>query len=248
MENRFWEIDFFRGCAIITMVIYHLLYDLHAFGSLSIVLYRGFWHIFQIATASTFLTVAGVSLALSYNRLHAKGIKPQFSKYFKRGLSRLGWGMVVTVFTYLALGEWYVRFGILHCIGTSIILGYFFLIAPTEVPALCAGIGSLFFGLWLQKHTFPFSTLLILGFIPANFYTVDYFPLFPWFGVVLLGIALGKRFYANYERRFPLPDWSWILPIRCIRFLGKHSLTIYLLHQPVIIALLFLLGLIRLSF
>ena len=230
------------------MIIYHLLYDLSTFGSLSIVLREGFWHYLQIATASTFLTVAGVSLTLSYHRLQAKRVKPHFLKYLKRGLTLLAWGMVITVFTYLTLGEWYVRFGILHCIGTSVILGYSFLAIPTEIPALFAGIFSLGFGLWLQRQTFSFSAFLVLGFIPTHFRTVDYFPLFPWFGVFLLGIALGKRLYTDYKRNFPFPDWSKAPLIRFIGFLGKHSLTIYLLHQPIIIALLVFFGLIRLPF
>lgn len=245
---RFWEVDFFRGCAIITMVIYHLLYDLYAFGSLQIELFRGFWKAFQVATASTFLFVAGVSLALSYHRLKAKGTFPTFSKYLKRGLTILGWGMVITVVTYIALGDWYVRFGILHCIGTSTILGYVFLVVPGETVPFLGGIFSLLWGNWLLSQTFSFSFLLPLGFVPHTFQTVDYFPLFPWFGVVLLGIAFGKRFYREYQRQFVLPDWSKTLPVQGLSFLGKHSLTIYLVHQPILIAVLYLLGMIKLSF
>lgn len=243
---RFWEIDFFRGCAIITMVIYHLLYDLYAFGSLQIELFRGFWKAFQVATASSFLFVAGVSLFLSYSRLAVKGTPPSFSKYLKRGLTILGWGMVITLFTYVALGEWYVRFGILHCIGVSVILGYIFMILPSAIPALLGGLLCLLGGAFLYSRTFPFSVLLPFGFAPQGFKTVDYFPLLPWLGVVLFGIAFGKHFYREYRRRFPFPNWGEYAPVRAISFLGKHSLTIYLLHQPVLIALLFALRLIKL--
>ena len=243
---RFWEIDFLRGCAVITMVIYHLLYNLYSFGSLNINLYQGFWHYFQVATASTFLTLAGVSLTLSYNRVIQKGQKPSFSKYLKRGLQILGWGMVITVFTYVTLGDWYVRFGVLHCIGVSTILGYFFLGLQNDIITLIAGALCLVLGSILSSQAFPFSFLLFLGFKPYNFHTIDYFPLFPWWGVVLLGIFLGKQLYPGYKRIFPLPDWSRVPLIRAVSFLGQHSLTIYILHQPVIIALLFLLGMIQL--
>ena len=243
---RFWEIDFLRGCAVITMVIYHLLYNLYAFGSLNINLYQGFWHYFQVATASTFLALAGVSLTLSYNRTLQQGKQPRFTKYLKRGLRILGWGMVITVFTYFTLGDWYVRFGVLHCIGVSTILGYFFLALPNDIFTLVVSLLCLAVGHILSSHTFPFSFLLFLGFMPHHFHTIDYFPLFPWWGVVLLGIFLGKQLYPGYRRAFSLPDWSQVLPVQVVSFLGRHSLTIYLLHQPIIIVVLYLLGLIRL--
>ena len=243
---RFWEVDFLRGCAVVTMVIYHLLYNLYAFGSLNINLYQGFWHYFQVATASTFLALAGVSLTLSYNRTLQQGKQPYFTKYLKRGLRILGWGMVITVFTYFTLGDWYVRFGVLHCIGVSIILGYFFLALPNDIFTLIISLLCLAVGHILSSYTFPFSFLLFLGFMPHNFHTIDYFPLFPWWGVVLLGIFLGKQLYPGYRRAFSIPDWSGALPVQVLSFLGRHSLTIYILHQPIIIVALFLLGLIRL--
>ncbi|MEN3185514.1 MAG: heparan-alpha-glucosaminide N-acetyltransferase [Atribacterota bacterium] len=243
---RFWEIDFFRGCAVITMVIYHLLYDLYAFGSLQIELFRGFWKGFQIATASTFLFVAGVSLFLSYSRLLVKGALPSFSKYLKRGLTILGWGMVITLFTYVTLGEWYVRFGILHCIGVSVIIGYGFLLAPDNTSVVLGSALCFLGGALLSSRTFSFSFLLPLGFAPQGFKTIDYFPLFPWLGMILLGIAFGKHFYRGYRRQFSLPNWETTVAVRALSFLGKHSLTVYLLHQPVLIILLFLLGFIKL--
>ena len=243
---RFWEIDFLRGCAVITMVIYHLLYNLWSFGSLNINLYQGFWHYFQVATASTFLILAGVSLTLSYNRIIQKGQKPSFTRYLKRGLWILGWGMVITVFTYFTLGDGYVRFGVLHCIGVSTILGYFFHGLQNDIITLIASVLCLVLGSILSSQTFSFSFLLFLGFMPHYFYTMDYFPLFPWWGAVLLGIFLGKQLYPGYKRIFSLPDWSRVPLIQAVSFLGRHSLTIYILHQPIIIAILFLLGLIRL--
>ena len=72
---------------------------------------------------------------------------------------------------------------------------------------------------------------------------VDYYPLLPWFGVALLGVFAGHSLYPQAKPRYPLPDYSQAWPIRGITFLGQHSLAIYLIHQPIIIGLLFLLGL-----
>ncbi|RIK33561.1 MAG: hypothetical protein DCC55_34725, partial [Chloroflexi bacterium] len=71
------------------------------------------------------------------------------------------------------------------------------------------------------------------------------FPLIPWFGVVLLGVFLGNTFYGQQGRLVPLPDWPAAPPARLLQFLGRHSLTIYLIHQPLLVAILFALGLIR---
>ncbi len=73
-------------------------------------------------------------------------------------------------------------------------------------------------------------------------YSVDYFPVFPWFGVFLIGIFLGNVLYPKYERRIQIPDLSRFFVVRFFCFLGRHSLTIYLLHQPILILLLYVLG------
>ena len=128
-EDRLWEIDVLRGVAIVMMVIYHFLWDLHSLGGYDIALRTGFWSYWQIATASLFTGLVGLSLTLSYNRereIHPTG--SLWAKYIIRGLTVLTWGLVIGVVTFLALGVGlYVRFGILHLIGLSIILAYPFL-------------------------------------------------------------------------------------------------------------------------
>ena len=66
--TRFWEVDSWRGVAIITMVIFHLMFDLRNFGGVPVVLHEGFWFYFQRFTATSFITLSGVSVVLSYNR------------------------------------------------------------------------------------------------------------------------------------------------------------------------------------
>ncbi len=242
-KERFYEIDVLRGCAIVSMVIYHLLYDLSAFGNLKLELYRGGWLYFQRYIAISFLGLAGVSLYLSYERLKQKTGAAQLGHFIKRGMIIFLWGMVISAVTYIFLGQAYVRFGILHCIGTCIIIGTLFL--RFRVPSLPLGVVFIASGWWLYRKAFPFAYLLWLGFKPYRFYTVDYFPLLPWLGVFLLGVFLGEKLYAGYRRRFTIPDYSRFPIFAALGFLGKHSLTIYLVHQPAILALLFALGLLR---
>lgn len=142
--------------------------------------------------------------------------------------------------TRIFLDKAFVIFGILHLIGISIILAYPFL--KLRYWNLLIGVLCIFLGAYLKGFTFDFYWLSWLGFRPAQFYSVDYSPLLPWFGVVLIGIFFGNLLYSDQSRRFQLVDLSFFSGIKVFCFLGKHSLLIYLLHQPLIIAVFYLLG------
>jgi len=245
MAQRFWEIDFLRGIAIIMMVLYHLLYNLHYFAHFNVNVYSGFWMYFARTTATIFIFLVGVSLSISFSR--TKGFSfgstketRLFLKYLRRGLKVFSWGLIITLVTRIFLGKAFVIFGILHLIGISIILAYPFL--KLHYWNLFFGVFCIILGAYLKGFIFNFSYLSWLGFRPAQFYSVDYFPLLPWFGVVLIGIFFGNIFYPDYSRKFQLVELSSFSGIKVFCFLGKHSLLIYLLHQPLIIAILFLLG------
>jgi uncharacterized membrane protein len=143
-------------------------------------------------------------------------------------------GLLVSLCTLLFLREGFIVFGILHLIGISIILSpLFFRYKKWNIILgfLCITIG------------FVFSTLngpmwlLPLGIHPITFYSVDYEPIFPWFGVVLTGMGLGDLLYPKGVRSFTLPQIPEIF-VRPLAFMGRHSLIIYLVHQPVIILLI----------
>ncbi len=242
---RFWEVDFWRGLAVTGMIVYHLVYNLSAFGPYNLNPYSGFWLFFQRGVAISFLTLVGISLSLAHDRLLLRSKVPEFSRFGSRGGKIFLYGLAITVVTYFFLGDWYVRFGVLHCIGISIILGYFFL--RFYWVNLVLGLFIIAAGWMLYYQAFPFSFFIWLGFRPYGMYTVDYFPLLPWFGVVLLGVFLGKTLYPGYRRGFRIPDFSNIPPLAFFGYCGRHSLTIYLLHQPVLIAVLALFGLIAFS-
>lgn len=241
-EGRFWEVDFLRGAAIVMMVLFHLLWDINYFGVASVDVYAGFWFYFARATATLFLLVMGVSLTLSAARarlVHTPGAA-LVRRLVKRGLTILAWGMVITVATRLVLGDGFVIFGILHLAGLSTALAYPFLQLGSWNLAL--GGGLIVSGLWLQRLTVDVPWFVWLGLKPSTFYTVDYFPLLPWFGVVLIGMAIGDLVYRNYARWITLPNLASLWPVSGVCSLGRHSLAIYLLHQPVLIATLILLG------
>lgn len=227
------------------MVVYHLAYDLDTFGGYPINSTTGAWAWFADATASLFLFLVGVSLAISHARsVASRRGQNLFPKYLLRGLRILGYGMVLTLIS-VALGMGVIAFGILHVIGVSIILAY---------PLLGLRWPNLFLGgLVIAVGAYMMATgvssespwLLPFGVVPENLAMPDYRPLFPWFGVVLIGLFAGNLVYGA-RKRPPVPAKA-PFAARPLVPLGKNSLFIYLVHQPVMIALLAAFGVIEIG-
>ncbi|MEM7826656.1 MAG: heparan-alpha-glucosaminide N-acetyltransferase [Candidatus Aenigmatarchaeota archaeon] len=238
MEKRFWEIDFLRGFAVVMMIIYHLFFDLSYFGYFNI--NSAFWWWLAHVIATIFIFLVGISLSLSFSRtkkirMPTKEIR---KKYLRRGLKIFSLGMIITLITWIFMRKGFVLFGVLHLIGVSIILAYPFL--KLRFPNLILGITFISLGLYMKNFTFDFPWLLWAGFMPHHFYTIDYFPILPWFGVVLIGLFFGNLLYPNYQRIVNLPEDDFITK-RFFCFLGRNSLPIYLLHQPILITILYFL-------
>ena len=244
--SRLWEIDALRGVAIVMMVVYHLMWDLASLAGYPIAVRSGFWNVWQIITASLFTTLVGVSLTLSYRRersQHPSG--SLWPKYVLRGLTLITWGVVIGVVTYLALGAGsYVRFGILHLIGVSIILAYPLLRFRWLNLALAVAITALTPAVQGLHLNLPWLEWLA----PTPGSGVDYAPLLPWFGRVLFGVFLGNVLYSNGATRAAQPAQASSSALaglaQPLRWLGQNSLLIYLLHQPIMLAALALLGVI----
>ena len=233
--SRYPEIDMVRGVAILMMILFHTLFDLNYFQIISIEIYNGFWHYFAFATASLFLLVVGISLTISRARAQ-QGLSGNrlALRFVYRGAGIFLLGILVTLGTWLYLREGFIVFGILHLIGVSIMISPLFFRFKKWNIAL--GILFILIGYLLSMISGP-SWLLPLGIHPPDFWSMDYEPLFPWTGMVLIGISAGGYLYPEGVRRFTLPKIPrvFILPLA---FLGRHSLLVYLVHQPIIILLL----------
>ena len=240
--SRYWEVDFLRGVAVVMMIAFHALYDLDFFSvQVPVDVHSGAMPKFAEATASIFLLLVGVSLTISSSRARVRG-EDGSRRYIRRGVRIFSWGMAITLSTILLLGEGFVVFGILHLIGLSIMMSPPLLKRPRW--ALPLGSVAIAAGLMLRSFSTDSFLLLWLGLVPHHFQSVDYFPLLPWFGVVAVGIFLGDLLYPKGGRRFFTPDISKMTPARQICFLGRNSLAIYLLHQPIIMISMELLGVI----
>lgn len=235
--KSFWEIDFARGFAVVMMVVFHFAWDLDYFGLLSGNVYSGFFGILQKATAVLFLLLAGISISISYLK---RGKRDYTVHFLKRGAVVFSIGLLITLFTFIFFRSEFIYFGILHLIGVSIILSIPF--AGKRLPAFAFGILTLILPAAYNLASLNQPLLVWLGFshpLP----TLDYFPVFPWFGIILIGISIGDFLYRN-------PSWRVVLgepknmATGFIRLLGsnRNSLIIYLLHQAILFPVSFLLS------
>ncbi|HYQ83098.1 MAG TPA: heparan-alpha-glucosaminide N-acetyltransferase [Rubrobacter sp.] len=243
--DRFWEVDAARGVAIIMMIVYHTTYDLDTLGGYDVQSTTGYWALFADLTAGLFLFLVGVSLAISRARTSLTGWR-LFGKYLARGARILAYAAVLTV-VFLALGMGVVAFGILHLIGISIILAYPFL--RLRLTNLVLGTLIFLAGQYILAQDLGSQSIWLLpfGVVPEGVIMPDYRPLLPWFGVVLIGLFFGNVVYGGGRRPAVLGDKAPMLA-RPLLPPGRNSLFVYLIHQPIIIALLAVTGVVDLNF
>ncbi|GAB6158744.1 heparan-alpha-glucosaminide N-acetyltransferase [Desulfotomaculum varum] len=223
-RSRIWELDMLRGIAIVLMVFFHIIFDLHEFFQFPVAYATGPVYYIGKAAAVLFIGVAGISCTLSQNNT-------------RRGIKLLGVGLVITFITSLIIPGSHIVYGILHFLGSAVLLyNIMHKLHPGLLPVLgTAIIGT---GFYLQHTGITGNKLLIpLGLPGPDFTSFDYYPLIPWLGVFLYGVAAGKILYKKKASLFPAAP----LQHNIINTLGRHSLFIYLVHQPVILSLLFLL-------
>ena len=236
-SQRFIEIDIVRGLAIILMILGHIFWDLDYFGIMPI--NSGIYSILQSIVAPTFFLLVGMSLVVSKKKIENMTLKDE-NKYYKRlilrGIKILGLGMILTIISLFFIPEKPVFFGVLHCIGLSVILSAPFL--KYRKYNLLFVIIILLASLVVAEYNVENPTIfhLVVGLHQTNVwsYTVDYFPLLPWFTICLSGIIIGDFLYSGNKRKFRMPDLSKYRPVKIFQWCGQHSLIIYLLHQPII--------------
>ncbi len=229
------EVDLVRAVALCMMIVYHFLFAIRFLDMADVEVLIGFWRVFAYATASLFVAIAGVSLTLAATGLRRRGESERrvAAAQLRRGLTIFAWGLVITLVTSLALEQGAILFGILHLIGLGTILAIPLVDRPRA--SLVIGTLCLFLGPLAARYTGPLW-LVWLGFHPSDFVSLDYVPLLPWFGVLLIGVTTGWALFPNgMPRRQLRPFPGWAAPLL---WLGRHTLLIYLIHAPVILAFL----------
>ena len=223
---RIDELDSLKATALVMMLVSNFITDLNYFDIM--ILEKGdFWWWLARSTATLFVGLSGFSYYLADRKEHV------FSKTFKRTQRLIFWAFTITIMTFLFEPNAYVRFGVLHLLAFASIAAF----PLVRYPLIAFMVGISFFLIPL----FPSETLVWLGLSETGLLAVDYFPLNPWFGVFLICIGLSSQIYPEGK---PLLDLKW--PEKWL-FLGRNTLLIYVFHQPFLIALLIITGLVSLD-
>lgn len=231
-RGRLAVIDVARGGALAAMAAYHATWDL---GHLrltpeNLALSPG-GRVAAHLIAGGFLLLVGVGMVL----MNGGGIRlrPTLLRVARIGLAALA----ITLATWVAFPDSFIFFGVLHCIAVSSLLGLPFLFAPAWVTALAASL-VVAAPLLVRAEVLDAPALFFLGLGQASPRTNDYVPLFPWFGIVLAGIALGRLGLPRLAAS-GLGAWRPTGRIgRWAAFAGRHSLAVYLVHQPLLLGAL----------
>ncbi|WP_246091834.1 DUF1624 domain-containing protein [Aliirhizobium smilacinae] len=240
---RILLIDTFRGIALIAMATYHFTWDLEFFGYVDPgTATQGFFRLYARAIASSFLFLAGVSLVLA----HGRGIR--WHSFGKRLAIVAGAAIAISVATLFAFPQEWIYFGILHNIALSSLIGLAFLRAPLgiafAIPILIvAGMiidATVMPGI-LQSPLFDTRWLAWIGFSEFPPRSNDYVPLFPWLAALLTGIAITRlAIIRGWTGRLAELQRNDTILAKA----GRNSLIVYLVHQPILLALVYLFSLI----
>lgn len=216
-------LDALRGLAVIWMIIFHAAYDLRLFRYIDWDFSEGFWYGFPRVIAFTFLFCVGVSLNYVHSpKINWKSLK---KRSFKLALA----AGAVSLGTWLVYPSQWVYFGTLHCILAGSILGALVVNRRPLAWTLLILILVLQYGL-------DYDIRWVSSILQKP--SMDFIPIYPWFWAILLGIISGPY----------LSRYSILMDLKAgqlLNFLGRHSLKIYLIHQPLIFGLIWSISMLR---
>lgn len=234
-NNRVYILDALRGIAVIGMIIHHGYVLLNLLKGIEIPFFTSpLFEVLQTLFVSVFLLVSGI--CTNYSRSIAK-----------RGAIVFGAAIIITLVTAVLLPALNVRgleiyFGILHMFGLAML--FYALLKPVLDrcdPFIICVVSVILYILWsIWMYFVPFAStrynvFMIFGFPTQEFYSADYYPLFPYFFMFVTGTAIGR-----YVKEMKFPRWFYTCRIPIFEFIGRHSLLVYLLHQPIIFGLILL--------
>lgn len=232
-RRRIPAVDAARGAAIVAMAAYHAMWDLAFLRLVAVDLFDDpLWLAARTAILGSFLFLAGLSLALA-----AEG-GPDWARYRRRLALLAAAAATVSAMSYALFPDSPIFFGVLHHLAVASVLGPAFLRLPPALTMLL-GVAVFAVGDMVALPLFDQPWLRWVGLMTFEPNSNDYVPVFPWFGVVLVGIAAGRAL----PRGGLLAGWHPAAgPGRALAWMGRRALAIYLIHQPLLFGALWLLA------
>ncbi len=244
-KMRYTGLDFLRGCILISMILYHAIWDMvYIFGIECKWFESTYAYIWQQSICWGFILLSGFCW-------------PFGKKHWKRGLLIFGGGAIITIITQIFVPHSIIIFGVLTMLGSCMILTIlldkglqrwnpivgFILFFLLFVITRNINQGYLGFEKWnwikLSSMFYVNDFTTYLGFMRPGFYSTDYFSLFPWMFLFLTGYFLQKSF-----EKYGLLILLSSIECKWLERIGKHSLEIYMLHQPIIYVVIYILNLV----
>jgi uncharacterized membrane protein len=227
-SKRLPAIDALRGVALCLMIAYHFVFDLAYFRVVSVDFNNEpFWLTARAIILSSFLLLVGVSLVL------ARRAGQSTRAFWRRIALIIACAALVTAASYVIFPKTFITFGVLHSIAIGSVLARPLVGWPRV--SLVLGAAIIAAGAMLSFPLFDERLLNWVGMMTHRPLTEDYVPLFPWFGVVLVGVAVGAWLTARDRAAV-----GWLGPRApaWLGWLGRHSLLVYMAHQPVLVGIL----------
>ena len=228
---RLHSVDFMRGIACLSMPIFHSVYNLYQFGFTDTAWTKTlFWVIYQKMGLGTFVLVSGMAFTLSTQ----SGIR--WNRILRRVLKLGGVALAITVATYFAEPNKFVRFGVIHFFASVILIAT--LVRPLKQWLIIPGALIIAVAVHIGRGGIdPNPWLYITGLMSQRPSSIDYIPLIPWLGVFFIGMGLANWFKLPEHPKEPA---GYMKPVI---WLGKHSLPFYIIHQIVLYGLFYLIAL-----
>ena len=243
-RQRAFELDFLRGFALFLMVFMHFSYDIrYIFKFKTTFEYlesTWFWVFIEPLFLCIFVGISGVCSTFSRSNL-------------KRSGKLVAVSLLVSFATWFATYHMNINcliiFNVIHVLAVSTIVYslFTFIEKKTKMDPKLMSVLMAFFGLWITQigqqitryDSIVETRLLIpIGITGKNcMFMGDYMPLFPWLGVFLVGAAIGRHCYSSKTTLFPNAPKGFKAFSKPFEFIGRHSLIIYLAHQPIMLAL-----------
>lgn len=222
--KRYPEIDALRGIALLMMLVLHAIWCLDYLDfNVNMTIY-----FIQPIVPALFLIVAGISLHLSCcrNNDYTKWLKSSIRK----SIVLITLGLMITIVSVIFFPNMPVIIGILTCIGLCSLMGIVLVRLNVDVLIVITTF-LIMLGFAISNISIGNNYLsYIIGF-KTSIPSIDYFPILPWLWCLSFGIIIGRSWYPNGIR-----DFKIMFPekLTSLCWMGKHSLVIYLIHQPII--------------